>query len=140
MSKGRWKRCQTSGLPRKRVEDLGTEYLDAEGNIDPAKFPDCDLFAPNSVVAAAGASETHAAAMVRRMLADPRFHHHEIRDVDGNLIATPSHTHTAQAWGRMDAADRAENSRKNLKRGTAPAVESFDLAIAQKESPPKRTK
>ena len=125
MSKGRWRRCRTSGLPRKRVADLGTEYLDADGNIDREKFSDCDLFAPNSAAAEAGASETHASAMVRRMLADPRFHHHEIRDVDGNLIAIPTHTHTAQAWGRMDAADRQVASLKNLRRGfkggTAPS-------------------
>ena len=128
MSKGRWKRCRTSGLPRKLVADLGTEYLDADGNIDPAKFPDCNLFAPNSVAAAAGASETHASAMVRRMLADPRFHHHEIRDVDGNLIASPTHEHSAQAWGRMDAVDRQAASLKNLRRGLEGGTTPSDVS------------
>ena len=125
MSKGKWIRCATSGLPRKRVADLGTEYLDADGNIDREKFSDCDLFAPNSAAAEAGASETHASAMVRRMLADPRFHHYEIRDFGGILITIATHEHSAQAWGRMDAVDRQANSLANLRRGlkggTAPS-------------------
>ena len=117
MSKGKWIRCPTSGLPQKRVEDLDREYLDDDGNVDAAKFPGCNLFAPNSAAAAAGASETHASAMVQRMLGDPRFHHYEIRDIDGNLIGIPTHEHSAQAWGRMDAADRQANSLANLRRG-----------------------
>ena len=125
MSKGKWIRCATSGLPQKRVEDLGPEYLDADDNFDPAKFPDCNLFALNSVAAAAWASGTHASAMVQRMLGDPRFHHYEIRDVAGNLIGIPTHEHSAQAWGRMDAVDRQANSLANLRRGlkggTAPS-------------------
>ncbi len=117
MSKGRWNRCQTSGLPKNRVGRLDEKHLDAEGNIDPAKFQDCNLFATNSAAAEAGASETHASRMMQRMLNDPRFHHHEIRDPDGYLITIATHEHSAQAWGRMDAVDRQANSLANLRRG-----------------------
>ena len=125
MSKGPWDRCQTSGLPMKRLDSVDRSYLDAEGNIDPAKFQGCNLFAANSAAVEAGASETHASRMVQRMLGDPRFHHYEIRDVAGNLIGIPTHEHSAQAWGRMDAVDRQANSLANLRRGlkggTAPS-------------------
>ena len=128
----------------KRLDSVDRSYLDAEGNIDPAKFQGCNLFATNSAAVEAGASETHASRMMQRMLNDPRFHHYEIRDIDGYLITIATHSHSAQAWGRMDAADRQVASLKNLRRGleggTAPAVKSFDLAVAEKESPPKRAK
>ena len=158
MSKGQWKRDPKSGLSLAAITEvlpdqegkpcrvglLADEVQNEDGTLKTEDFPGCNIFHVNTATwLASGLPEgkkPNVARLKERMLNSSRCHFYPIEIEDGKLVGMASHSTSFQAWGEWDRAERAENSRKNLKRGTAPAVESFDLAVAEKESPPKRAK
>ena len=150
MSKGPWKRDPKSGLSLAaitkvlpdlegkpcRVGLLADEVQNDDGTLKTEAFPDCNVFHVNTATwLASGLPEgkkPNVKRLKERILNSSRCHFYPIETEDGKLIGMASHSTSFQAWGEWDRAERAENSRKNLKRGAVPAVKSFDLAVADK--------
>lgn len=134
-------------------DSKGDPVQNDDGTLRPEAFPDCDVFNWRTAARlAAGLPEGKALNVSRikkRMLEDwPRCHFHPLSEdyagdalLDGeescNPLAMAGHTNSFQAWGEWDRAERAENSRKNLNRGTTDVsggaiVKSADKAVVEK--------
>ncbi len=131
----------------------GEPVQNDDGTLRPEAFPDCDVYDwPTAARLAAGLPEgktPNISRIKKRMIeAWPKCHFHPLGEdyagdplLDGSEIGTPpamaTHTNTATAWGEWDRAERAENSRRNLKRGTTDVssgaqVKSADKAVVEK--------
>lgn len=116
------------------VDAEGEPVQNADGTLRPEAFPECDVFDwATAARLAAGPVEGKAVNVARwkeRMIAawpECLFHPLE-EDYDGNPLmdgedmcyplAIACNSKTIIAWGKRDRIRRAENSRRNLKRGT----------------------
>jgi hypothetical protein len=117
MSRGSWRLCPISSISIAKLEedwtDLQTGYLDS------SPWPDCDLFAPKAVVQAAFGYRVNVSRNLGRLLSDPRFHRHELRNGDGRLVGLITAQQSVAWLGGLMTAEAADRSRDNLRRGPA---------------------
>lgn len=104
MSKKSWNRDPLTGL---------SAEVDIKGDVR-KQFPDCNLFAQNSIAAAAGFKSVY---YFRRLVDDnpELIHAHRIKDVRGVTVGLASATNSAQAGGDNLRAKAAASHRRNLK-------------------------
>ena len=95
MSKGPWKRCQTTGI---RIALLPDRYK-VGGDFDRSQFPDCDLFDLRTIAAAAGLPRVDD--FKRRVMTDPTspIHLWPIYD-DFGVLGWATATNSAEQGGR----------------------------------------
>lgn len=113
MAKGPWKRGPTTGLPVTLIERL--DEASEDGEFDVAQLQDCDRFNRASITKAAG--YRNVSRFMKVALADPRFHHHKLRDPEGHLITIATHANSATWYGQQLRAEGVAASRANLRRG-----------------------
>jgi hypothetical protein len=106
MSRREWKRCPVSGLPQGRVGEAFTAL--ETGHFDPATLPDCNLYNTNTVCAAIFGPRVNVSRTLPRLLADPRFHHRVIEDVEGRRLSIATAQNSAEAYRDLWQADRRE--------------------------------
>lgn len=111
MSKGKWILDPLTGLPLQRQRmSIEETYLNDDGTFNPASLPDCDLFAQNSIAAAAGFKDVPY--LLTLVAANPElFHTHQIPDEDGKTVTRATATNSAQAGGWNLRAKAAEAHR-----------------------------
>jgi hypothetical protein len=125
MSRGKWRRDEITGLPLTVLERLEADAID---------LPDCNIFGWQQIAEAAGAS--NVSRFRKRALLDGRFHHHNLRDLDGHNGVVATHINSAAAFGEWLRQEARVRSLGNLRRGPA----RFDLAIRGRGRSPRKPK
>ena len=82
MSSGAWKRCLITGIPMSLLSRADDRYLSTDGNFEPAKMPDCNIFDSRSFAAICGFDDhRHFVAKVLKH-PDCSIHFHQTGSFD----------------------------------------------------------